>query len=99
MLSKRDRYLRKVIKSAHTLQDYLWGELNTKWDLEEWRAMLRKRIVKLDEIDTSNPHHIIELKKRIVQIAAISVNFLNELDKNHISTEKPITNLDKYRNN
>ena len=37
-------------------------------------------MVKLEQISTDNPHWKIELKKRVLQIAAISVNLINKID-------------------
>jgi len=60
--------------------------------------MLRKRISKLDEISIDNPHYEVELKKRLLQIAAVSINCIAQIDAKNI---KPVssqpTNLPQYR--
>lgn len=38
--------------------------------------MLRKRVVKLDEVQRDNPHAKVELRKRLLQLAALSVALL-----------------------
>lgn len=98
MFSKQDRYIRRAIKTARNMQDFLWGHQNNSWDLEEWRAMLRKRISKLDAISLDNPHYKVELKKRLVQIAAVSINCLCQIDNDNIQSESGcISNLKEYR--
>jgi hypothetical protein len=71
--------------------------MSKKISLEEFKRMYRKRVAKIDEIDENNPHAMIELKKRITQIAAISINLLNRLDNGGISNEmESISNLPQY---
>jgi hypothetical protein len=70
--------------------------------LEEFKRMFRKRVAKIDEIDMKNPHWKIELKKRLLQTAAIAVNLLTKLDLNSLkySGIHPTlpSNLNQYKN-
>lgn len=50
--------------------------------------MFRKRIQKIDDIDINNPHAIIEMRKRVMQNAALSIALMKILDTRKISTDK-----------
>jgi len=76
-----EQKLIESIMAARKVQEYLWGEFNEKWSIEEWRRMFRKRIAKIDQIDTTNPHWDIEFKKRLLQTAAICIAFMALLDE------------------
>lgn len=86
-LSEEEQKILSIIKSAREIEDYLWGENNEKWNLREWILMLRKRIVKIENIDYNNPHAAIELRKRVMQMGAVSVAFLKKIDKDGIPPE------------
>ncbi len=73
--------VKDIILSARKVQEFLWGEMNSRAGLEEYKRMLRKRLVKIEEIETSNPHWEIELKKRLLQISGISVQLIYKLNK------------------
>ena len=62
--------------------------------------MFRKRIQKIDDIDVNNPHAIIEMRKRLMQNAALSVALMKILDTDGISLKEcdiP-SNLPQYAN-
>ena len=61
-LTAEEEQIKEVIIAARTLEEYLWGEYNGEWNIEEWRRMFRKRLQKIDDIDVNNPHAIIEQK-------------------------------------
>ena len=90
-----------VIKAARQIQEFLWADMNNGAGLEEFKRMFRKRLSKIEEIDMSNPHWKVELKKRLLQIAAISVNLMTKLDKNEITHEgihpTKVSNLPQFR--
>ena len=48
--------------------------------------MFRKRVQKIDEIDVNNPHAIIEMRKRVMQNAALSIALMKILDTKGIPT-------------
>ncbi len=60
--------------------------------------MFRKRIQKIDDIDINNPHAIIEMRKRVMQNAALSVALMKILDTKGIPTDKCVipSNLPQY---
>jgi hypothetical protein len=97
-LKEEEKYIFDAIVGARTIQEFLWGEYNNQWDLEEWKRMFKKRIVKIDDIDTDNPHAKIELKKRVLQNACLCIALLNNIDKENINEECNIpSNLPDYK--
>lgn len=80
MFTEEEEQIREVIIASRKLEEYLWGEYNGKWNIEEWRRMFRKRIQKIDDIDSDNPHAIIEMRKRLLQNAALSIALMKILD-------------------
>lgn len=92
-------YLFNSIKSARSVQEFLWGEYNEKWNIEEWKRMFSKRMVKITDIDKENPHAKIELKKRILQNTALGIAMLEKIDSNKIQDKCDIpSNLTQYKN-
>lgn len=77
--SSEEKNIIEVIKAARTIQEFLWGDMNSECGLEEFKRMFRKRVIKIDEIQFSNPHWKIEFKKRCLQTAAIAVNVITKL--------------------
>jgi|GEM_PF-1823579 len=77
----------KTIKAARTVQEFLWSDMNHGMGLEEMRRVFAKRLDKISQISLQNPHWRIELKKRLLQMAAISVMAIGKIDKNHEITE------------
>ena len=99
-LTNEEEQIKEVIISARILEEFLWGEYNGQWDIEEWRRMFRKRIQKIDDIDVNNPHAKIEMRKRLLQNAALSVALMKIIDEKGIPTNKcniP-SNLPQYAN-
>jgi len=89
----------EVILSARTIQEFLWGDMNAEAGLEEYKRMFRKRLSKIEEIKTTNPHWKVEFKKRLLQIASISVNVINKIDNDTLTDGIHPTlpsNLDEY---
>jgi hypothetical protein len=90
----------ETVKAARTVQQFLWGKYNDKWGIEEWLRMFRKRCAKLEEIKKENPHATIELKKRLLQTAALCVALIGIVNKEGIpwkQKEKIPTNLPNYK--
>jgi len=80
-LHDEERILLDVILSARKVQTALWGGANGEWGMEEWRRMFRKRVAKIDEVDTNNPYAHVEVKKRLLQTAALSVALIRIIDE------------------
>jgi hypothetical protein len=90
----------EVMKAARTIQEFLWGEMNKDCGLEEFKRMFRKRVAKIDEVQIDNPHWKVELRKRLLQTAAIAVNLIQKIDEGSITHDgihptKP-SNLPQY---
>jgi hypothetical protein len=74
----------EAIEAARQVQTFLWGEANGEWGLEEWLRMFRKRVAKLEEVSRDNPHAAVELKKRLLQTAALSVALMGIIDRDGV---------------
>ena len=79
-MNEEDKQIAEVIRAARTVQEFLWNDMKVGAGFEEFKRMYRKRVVKIDAIKMSNPHWKVELRKRLLQIAAISVNLIHKLD-------------------
>ena len=92
--------LAAAIEAARQVQTFLWGEANGEWGLEEWLRMFRKRVAKLEEVKKDNPHAAVELKKRLLQTAALSVALIGIIDRDEVPWEAkpgaPASNLPKF---
>ena len=88
MYTDEEKQIYEVIVASRKLEEYLWGEYNGQWNIEEWRRMFRKRIQKIDDIDVNNPHAIIEMRKRLMQNAALSIALMKILDDRGIPLDK-----------
>jgi hypothetical protein len=98
-LSREERFLAESIMAARKVQTMLWGEANGAWGLEEWRRMFLKRNHKIELIDPANPHAVIELKKRLLQNAALSIALIGILHHGRpidIANDRIPSNLPEY---
>lgn len=90
-----------VIGAARQVQTFLWGEANGSWGLEEWIRMFRKRVAKLEDIKRDNPHAAVELKKRLLQTAALSIALIGIIDRDgvpwDVASDAPPSNLPQYK--
>ena len=73
-----------AILIARQVQDFIWGDLaeggGDAFDQERWTKMFQKRVDAIGEVDTGDPAAVAELRKRILQQAALSVRALAILD-------------------
>jgi hypothetical protein len=66
-----------AIKNARYIQDFLWGKKKLGYpDFEEMKLIIRKRIHKIEMINPKHHNAVVELRKRLLQNAAVSVAFL-----------------------
>lgn len=79
-MNSEEKNIVEVIKAARLIQDFLWADMNDEIGLEEFRRMFRKRVFKIDQISMANPHWKVELRKRLLQTAAIAVNAITKID-------------------
>ena len=92
------RALRRIVRFvivaviARRLQDYLWGDTEQRiakgQDWYAWVGILLKRIDKLQHVDASNPHWKVEARKRLMQLAALSVALMELVDDDGITPPK-----------
>jgi hypothetical protein len=72
----------KIIFAARVIQEFLWKEhRNEQLSLELWKRLLDKRLDKINLIQRSNPHWQVELRKRLLQNAALSLACINLIPK------------------
>jgi hypothetical protein len=80
------RFLR-VLFAARVIQDYLLGgapgrRTGAPESYAGWVRVVEKRILKLREIDPNNPSWRVEVRKRLLQCATVSVGFMEALNNN-----------------
>lgn len=74
-------HIADVMLAARKLQEFLLGDTRMPADnFEYWKKALQKRLDKIEKIDFSKPHAVIELRKRLLQNATVSVVWLRALD-------------------
>jgi hypothetical protein len=86
-LKENEVLILEAMLSGTIVQDYLWGEnsLNKKKFIDKkdvWISVFQKRIDKIKEIDFTHPSYKVELRKRILQQACLSIQALKTLDNN-----------------
>ena len=79
-LTKEENCIKNVILSARHIQEFLWDETRAHTSLFKFERMLNKRLTKISEISTIEKHWKVELRKRLLQLAAISINLIYRLD-------------------
>jgi len=83
--SKEEREaISQAIESARKIQTFLWGEARGEMGLVGWIASLRKRIDKLEQINRDNPHAAVEIRKRLLQNAALSIALIGIIDRDGV---------------
>ena len=79
-LTKEEDCIKNVILSARHIQEFLWDETREHTSLLNFERMLHKRVIKISEISCLDDHWRVELRKRLLQLAAISINLIYRLD-------------------
>lgn len=79
-----EKLIAEGILNARKVQEYIWGRLTAggdgHYDPKLWSKMFGKRVDKISELNTNHPHYKVELRKRILQQAALSIRALKILD-------------------
>lgn len=70
----------EVIMAARTVQSFLWGPADGTWDFAKWLQIIHKRIEKLDGLDRGHTSAAVEVRKRLLQLAALSVALMGILE-------------------
>lgn len=82
--TQEEEIIREAILNARKIQEYLWGEqdiVNQPFDKDNFVRVFSKRVVKISQVDMTHPSATVELRKRILQQAALSIMALTVLDK------------------
>ena len=84
--TSEENIIAEAILAARHVQEFIWGEISLSNDnpLNEtnkgiWVDQFQKRVVKINEINFDRPSARIELRKRLLQQAALSVAALKTL--------------------
>ena len=78
-----EKIIAEAILHGRKVQEYLWQELSlshSEYDSRMWVKVFQKRVDKISELKPDNPSNKVELRKRILQQAALSVLALKILD-------------------
>ncbi len=87
-LTPEEAVMLRTLKAAREVQTYLWGEADGSFGLEEWRRVFRKRVAKIDDIDVTKPHAVVELRKRLLQNAALSIALLTMIEAGKVPPDQ-----------
>jgi len=84
--TEEEKLIFDAIVAGRKVQDFLWGELSlTKapYHLNKniWTDVFQKRVNKIDQINFEHPSAVIELRKRLLQQATLSIQAMMVLDK------------------
>lgn len=85
-LTGEEQIIFDALLQSREIQEYIWQELSLskKPFIENqatWIDVFQKRVYKIAQIDASHPSYKVELRKRILQQAALSICALKVLDK------------------
>lgn len=83
---REEKIIFQAVLKARYIQDYLWKDRSyTKKSYidnhKNWLKAFQKRVDKIALIQFDNDSYIIELRKRLLQQAALSIAALGLLDK------------------
>lgn len=91
-------HIGEVIEAARKVQEFLWEDVEEPgYDFELWKEILGKRFKKIEDLDLENHHAVTELRKRLLQTAAVSVAWLVALDKAEAPAQHESGKLATYR--
>jgi len=76
--SKEEKIIAEAIIDARKVQEFIWQNcsllhFSLESEKEKWVEIFQKRVDKINEINFNNPHCKIELRKRLLQQAALSI--------------------------
>ena len=86
--SEKEQKIVDAIMNGRKVQDFLFSDLSLehkRLDVNDWVKVFQKRVDKIKEINLEHPSAMIELRKRVLQNACLSVMLLQKLqNKNNI---------------
>lgn len=84
-LTKQERIIFNALIQSRFVQEYIWGRLSQgedgKYNIQAWLHIFQKRLDKVAEIRQDHPSAQVELRKRVLQQAALSIRALEVLDE------------------
>lgn len=85
-LTKEERILRRAIIDARKIQEFLWHDLSLSngADMDQWVNVFQKRVDKIKQINPARYGASVELRKRILQQASLSILALRTLNEGKI---------------
>lgn len=91
-LTPEEQIIFEVIVAAREVQDFLWQDMSLQYQdfqnsFQIWLDVFQKRVVKISQIDFNNPSAKVELRKRILQQAALSIQALKVLSNEGDNTK------------
>lgn len=87
----REKILDKI-RYTRIIQNYLWGSHTytsvDSTNIEGWLSIFEKRIIKIRQIDFNRGESSkVELKKRLLQLAAVAVKALEVMEKQEMPSK------------
>lgn len=78
-----EQLIAEAVLEARKVQDFIWGDRTSEdrdFDNEFWVALFQKRVDAIASIQIEHPSAIVELRKRLLQQAALSIRALTLID-------------------
>lgn len=66
----------EAVCEARRIQEFIWGDESRSqmpYDAQAWRTIFQKRVDAIATLDLSKPSAVVELRKRLLQQAALSI--------------------------
>ena len=82
--TKDEELIKEALIEARKIQEYIWQELSMlkkPYDPLQWAIVFQKRVDKIYDLKLNNTSNKIELRKRVLQQAALSILALRVLDE------------------
>lgn len=81
--TKDEALIAEAMIAARQVQDFIWGreslEIENPVDDPIWIEIFQKRVDKIKQINFKHPNAIIELRKRVLQQACLSIMMLKRM--------------------
>ena len=80
------QFVAEAVMEARRIQEFIWDDQSLSrqsFDPERWRYVFQKRVDAIAEIRPSSPAAMVELRKRLLQQAALSIKALAVLRRYH----------------
>lgn len=84
--SEYSKLVAKALEDAASIQEFLWDDdssLRYPFSPDDWRRVFQKRVDKIAQIDPENPSARVELRKRLLQQAALSLKAIINLKETY----------------